>query len=124
MDNTNTFEPSTIEKQNGQVATFQDNRLHLVVDGRFVETWELMVMESMKISDWLMVFSRYLCKGDRLISSNLPNKPLDELSKAELSQIRNSDAYKALQRMKMPSLKEAAESFAKQAASFGEDEKN
>lgn len=111
------------EQVNGKQGHYEpvDNRLQLNVDGRFVETWELIAMEGMKISDWLMIFPRYLARGDRLVSPGLPDKPLDELTPSEIAEIRESEAYKMLKRFKLPNLKAAAESFAKQAAEFSTD---
>jgi hypothetical protein len=72
------------------------------------------VLESGKITDWLLVFARYLCRGETPISPEIPNKPLDELSKAELAQIHNSQAYKLMKRFPIPQLRQAAEAFQKQ----------
>lgn len=98
-----------------------DNRLQLLVDGRQVETWELMVMESRVVSDWILIFARYLARGDRLVSPDLPREPIDELTRADKARILNSDAYKMLKRMSLPNLKRAAESFLAEAASLGTD---
>lgn len=113
----------TLESNGAQkdLTQLKDNRLNLRVDGRQVETWELMVMESLRVSDWLMVFPRYLARGERIISPNLPNKPLDELNDSEIAQIKESEAYRAMKRFKIPQLRAAAQSFAEQAAEFGTD---
>lgn len=111
--------PSANGKQD--LKQVKDNRLQLTVNGRFVETWELMVMQELKVNDWLMVFTRYLYRGDRLISSDLPAKPLDELTRAEIAQIQNSDAYKVLRRFTVTQLRQAAESFARQIGEAGTD---
>jgi hypothetical protein len=50
---------------------FVDNRVKLIVDEKKVETWELMVLESGRITDWLLVFSRYLCRGETPISPEI-----------------------------------------------------
>ena len=104
-----------------QPATAVDNRLQILVDGKMVETWELMVMEGGKVAEWLMVFARYLARGDRLVSPGLPSEPLDELSRGERAQIMNSQAYKLLKRFKLASLRMAAESFMTQASTIDND---
>lgn len=97
---------------NGQ--SYVDNRLHLEVDPKQVEAWELSVLESSRVTDWLMIFPRYLANGRGLVSPGLPDKPLSELTIAEKHQIQHSDAYKALQHYKMPALKAAIVSFQEQ----------
>jgi len=113
------FTESTWEHTNGKPQMI-DSRLQLLVDGRHVETWELVVMESMKLTDWIIVFARYLARGEKFVSPNLPNTPIDELTRAELAQIKNSDAYKLLKHMKMPALKAASQSFITQATDFSD----
>ncbi|MCP4342692.1 MAG: hypothetical protein GY799_28375, partial [Desulfobulbaceae bacterium] len=97
--------------------TFNDNRARIEVDPKQIETWELMVMEAGVVANWILVFSRYLKRGDKLISPSLPNEPIDFLGKAELAQIKNSDAYKMLIRFKTAEIAAAARSFSEQAAS-------
>lgn len=107
-----------IAQQNGakdDVATFKDNRFRLVVDSKQIETWEVMVMEDGNLTKAMMVFARYLHRGDSLVSPELPSDPIDELPKAEIARIKESDAYKALKRFKMPQLLAAAKSFSNQA---------
>lgn len=115
----------TIEQpalSNGQdLSQVRDNRLQLMVDGKLVETWELAAIEDGKINDWLMIFARYLFRGDKPVSSNLPYRPLDDLTRAEKAQIRNSKAYKELQRFRLPTLRQAATSFMDQASSIDDD---
>jgi hypothetical protein len=93
------------------------SRPRLEVDPKQVETWELMVMESPKISDWLLIFPRYLSDGNGLVSPSLPSAPIDELTPAQLKEIKESKAYGILKRIKLPELKAAAQSFAAQAVS-------
>lgn len=111
MTTTSTLD--TVAPTNGE---FIDNRPHIVVDAKNIETWELMVFEEQRINDWMMVFARYLYKGDRPVSPDLPADPLDELTGAQKAQIRNSDAFKYLKRMKVATLRAAVESFAEQAS--------
>ena len=92
-----------------------DNRLHLEVDPKQVETWELLVAESAKIGDWLLMFSRYVANGRGILCPDLPTDPIDELTPEQIATIKNSEAYKALKRFKTAQLKAAAESFAEQA---------
>lgn len=120
-------ENSTLEyfvESNGSkpdLTQVRDNRLQLLVDGRQVETWELVALETLRITDWLMIFPRYLARGDKLISPNLPHKPLDELTESEIVQIRESEAYKMLKHFKLPALKAASKSFVNQAGQLGDD---
>lgn len=97
--------------------TVIDNRYRLEVDPKQVEAWELTVMESPKVSDWMLVFARYLANGSGLVSPALPATPLDELTPKERAEIVESKAYKALKRFKLAELKDAAQSFAQQAVS-------
>ena len=97
--------------------TYIDNRYRLEVDPKQVEAWELIVMESPRITDWMMVFARYLVNGSGLVSPGLPATPLDELTREERAEIVESKAYKALKHFKLPQLKDAAQSFAQQAVS-------
>jgi hypothetical protein len=92
-----------------------DNRIRLEVDGRQVEAWELTVMESQKISECMLVFARYMVNASGKLSPDLPNAPLDELTAEQRQQIKNSAAYKALKRFKLPDLNKAARSFLEQA---------
>lgn len=110
--------PNPVPANNGDAPPQAlDNRLRLEVDPRQVEAWELVVMESPRITDWMMVFSRYLVNGRGHISPNLPKTPLDELTEAERERILSSEAYRALKRFSLPDLKAAAQSFAQQAVS-------
>lgn len=97
--------------------TYIDNRYRLEVDPKQVEAWELTVMESPKVSDWMLVFPRYLANGSGLVSPGLPVTPLDELTEKERQEIMSSKAYKALKHFKVPQLRDAAQSFAEQAVS-------
>lgn len=97
--------------------TVIDNRYRLEVDPKQVEAWELTIMESPKVSDWMLVFARYLANGSGLVSPALPVTPLDEMTQAERAEIMTSPAYKALKHFKLPQLKDAAQSFAQQAVS-------
>lgn len=102
-----------IAEANGNL-TVKDNRYHLEVDPKQVETWELGVLESARVLDWLLVFSRYLANGSGLVSPGLPTTPLDELTDKERQEIMSSKAYKALKHFKMAALKSAVESFQEQ----------
>ena len=93
---------------------FVDNRIK--VEAKQVETWEIMVMEEGNITKAMMVFSRYLSRGDQLVSPGLPSDPVDELNKADIAMIKNSDAYKALKRFKLPQLKAAIQAFVEGAS--------
>lgn len=104
-----------VKEESNSVGVVMDNRPRLVVDAKKVETWEIMVMESGKISDCLLVFARYLCRGERPISPEIPPSPIDELSRAEISQIQNSEAFKHLKRLKLKELQGAVSSFLTQA---------
>lgn len=109
--------------KNGKPETtplLRDNRYQLDVDGRFIETWELMVMESGNFADAIMVFARYLVRGGKRVSPEIPNTPLDELSRAEVAQIENSSAYKVLKRFTIPQLNAAAQSFVEQSNNFND----
>ena len=99
------------------MTAIKDNRIHLDVDPKKLQTWEIMIFEedSPKINDLLMVFSRYAANGDGLVSANLPNDPLDELTQEQVKEIKSSTAYKALRRFTLPALRQAARSFAEQA---------
>ncbi len=92
-------------------------KVRLEVDGRFVETWELLIFEDelTGIGDLLMVFSRYAVDGDGKLSPDLPDDPLDELTDDQRQEIKQSRAYKALRRFPLPALRNAASSFADQA---------
>jgi hypothetical protein len=96
-------------------AGFIDNRIQIFVDPKRVETWELMVLETSKINDALLVFARYLTRGEQLISPNLPGDPIDELTPEQLQQIKNSEAFKILKRFPIPELQGAIKSFVAQA---------
>ena len=91
---------------------------HLKVDGKEVQTWELLQFEGdIKIGNVLLIFARYLADDDgKLISPGLPSSPIDELSGEDLAKIRNSEAYRALKRFPVADLMTAAKSFAEQAA--------
>lgn len=99
-----------------QQPAFVDNRARIEVDAKQVETWEIMVMEEGNISKALLVFSRYLARNGAPVSPDLPSAPVDELTKAEMAQIRNSEAYRQLKRMKLPMLKQAVQAFVEGAA--------
>lgn len=107
-----------IEKQNGRqdLEQFVDNRVQIDVDARQVETWEIMVMEEGNITKAMMVFARYLARGGRKVSPDLPSAPVDELNKADIALIKNSEAYRQLKRMKLPELRGAIESFVEGAS--------
>ena len=91
-----------------------DRRLTMLVDPKKVQTWELMVLEQGRITDWMLVFARYLSQGDKLISPDLPDMPIDELTPSQIEGIKSSQAYKALKRLTIPTLKTAATSFQEQ----------
>ena len=108
-----------IVKANGQetaVRQYVDNRMKIEVDSKQVETWEIMAMEEGNITKAMMIFARYLCRGDKPISPGLPSDPVDELNKADTAMIKNSDAYKLLKRFKLPELKAAIEAFVEGAS--------
>lgn len=99
-----------------QQQLYRDVRLHLEVDPKQVETWELVALESNQVSKWILIFPRYLSNGRGLVSPGLPNTPIDRLTKEEKQQITSSEAYKALERLKTPDLRAAANSFMEQLA--------
>ena len=94
-----------------------DNRVHLDVDPKKVETWEIMIFEdrTVRIADLLMIFSRYASNGRGLISPGLPSEPVDELTDEQRAEIQASEAFKLLRRFSLPNLRLAAQSFADQA---------
>jgi len=96
---------------NGQ---FIDKRAQLEIDPKQIEVWELMVLETQVLTDWIMIFSRYLTRGGKLVSPGLPDDPLDELKKADLARIRNSQAFKELKRYKTPELRRVTASIVEQ----------
>lgn len=95
--------------------TFVDNRLRIEVDPKQIETWELMAMETGRLEDTMLVFTRYLYRGERQVSPDLPNDPIDELPKAERARLKDSAAYKELKRLKLGDLQAACRSFLDQA---------
>jgi len=98
-----------------ETKTVIDNRVRLVVDGRQVDSWELAVLESAKISEWLMLFCFYLENASGKISPELVKKPLDELTAKEIETIKASRAYKTIKHFKLAQLKSIVESFSTQA---------
>lgn len=98
---------------NGQV---MDLRIRLEVDPKRVETWELMALESGKITDWCLIFARYAATDRGLVSPDLPNTPIDELTADEKKQIMDSRAYKAMKRFTIDQLKKAVAAFQEQLA--------
>lgn len=109
------FEVSTIETLNNNSETFVDNRVQLVCDPKQLETWEIMVMETGKVNDAMLIFAKYLYRGETAVSQNLPNDPIDELSKEQIQQIKDSKAFKMLKRFKLPQLQAAIRSFVAQS---------
>jgi len=91
-----------------------DNRPHLKIDPKQVESWEIAVIESPKVTDWLMLFARYLENGSGLVSPDLPDKPLNKLTLAERAVITNSAAYDIVQQFKIPALKNAIKTIQEQ----------
>jgi hypothetical protein len=94
-----------------------DNRIRLEVDPKKVETWEVMVFEDTNAttSELLMIFARYAVNANGPLSPDLPDVPLDELTKEQRREIMKSDAFRALRRFPLPSLRAAALSFVEQA---------
>ena len=64
-------------------------------------------MQSGQIGNGILIFCRYLSNGSGLISPDLPNTPIDELPRAELARIKNSEAYKIIRRWTGPQLEAA-----------------
>ncbi len=108
------YNPLEMAPGNG-AATFNDNRPTLLVDPKQIETWELMVLESGKITACMLIFARYLCRNGQPVSPGLPTDPIDELPKGELARIKDSEAHKLLKRMKIGDLQAAIRSFMEQA---------
>jgi hypothetical protein len=96
---------------------FTDNRYKLEIDPKKMELWEIEVMQSAQIGNGMLIFCRYLSNGNGLISPNLPSEPIDELPRAELARIKNSEAYKIIRRWTGPQL-EAAMSEINKSAGF------
>jgi len=100
---------------------FVDNRVRIEVDPERVEAWELMAVESSKLTDIMLVLCRYLANGHGLVGCDWPTDdenrdiPLNSLSRAELSQIQHSKAFGLIQRFKPNDIKNAAQEFAQGA---------
>lgn len=101
---------------NGQ--SFVDARVQLVIDQKKIEMWEVMAIETERVTDMMMVFARYLCRGDQPISPEIPYKPFDEMTKAELAQLKNSEAFKLLRRFNGEQLQAAAAKLKAASAGF------
>lgn len=99
-----------------------DNRYKLEVDPQKVQTWEIMLLEkgqTLRVTDLVMVFSRYLANGSGPISPDLPDKPLNKLTAEERAQIEASEAYGILCTFPVPKLRDISKSFVENAiASF------
>jgi hypothetical protein len=87
-----------------------DNRYRLEVDVKKLELWEVAVFESEKISDIMLLLARYLANGNGRISPDLPAEPIDELPRAEIARIKNSEAYKVVRRFNQAQLEQVTTS--------------
>lgn len=96
---------------------FTDNRYRLEIDVKKMELWEVAVFESERISDIMLLLARYLANGSGPISPDLPAEPIDELPRAEIAKIRNSEAYKIIRRFNQEQL-ERVTSSVKAGAGF------
>ena len=90
---------------------------YLKVDSGKIEVWEVLAFEAdpPRVTDLLLVFAKYVAINSELVSPELPSIPLDELTDEQLKQIKTSEGYRQLKHFSLPSLFEAAKSFANQA---------
>ena len=93
-----------------------DNRPRLEVDPKKLHLWEIEMIEG-TTTQGLLVLCRYLMRNGRPVSPDLPETPVDELSRKEMVILKNSDAYKQLRRFRASDL-EAALKSVKDAAGF------
>lgn len=110
-----TSPPPTYKADNNS-QSYVDNTVQIYIpDPKQVTTWEVAVLQNGKMSEFMLLFARYLCRGKNLVSPNLPNKSLDDLTKEETEMIKESEAYNIVKNFNLPELKGAATSFDKQA---------
>lgn len=97
--------------------TYIDNRLHIEADPVKIQTWELIIFEDDDATtiDIIMILARYLANADGLVSPDLPSDPVDELTKEQRMEIKNSKAYKAIKRFHPSVLKQTAREFGSKA---------
>lgn len=95
------------------------NDVHLAIDPKRIELWEIEVLESGNLGNSLLVLARYLVDSDgRTISPDLSPLPIDELPKGELARIKNSAAYKRLRRFSVAQLEGATQQIKSAGAGF------
>lgn len=93
--------------------------VHLAIDPKRIELWEIEVLESGNLGNSLLVLARYLVDSDgRTISPELSALPLDELPKGEVARIKNSAAYKRLRRFSVAQLEGATQQIKNAGAGF------
>lgn len=82
--------------------------VHIAIDPKKVELWEIEVFESGNMGNGMLVLARYLVDNNgQLVSPGLPDAPVDELPKGEVARIRNSAAYRLLRRFNVSQLESA-----------------
>lgn len=98
--------------------TFVDNRLRLIVDPKQVKSWEARTAQTGDLEKNMIIMCRYLHRGERLVSPDLPEKKrLEDMNKAEIAQIKDSLAFRAIDEFSMEELQTAIQAFVNQAVS-------
>lgn len=85
--------------------TIASNLIEIKVDPTKVEIWETELLQTFNIEYWLMIFARYAYRNGSLISVDLPDDPVDELTEEQAEKIKSSKAYKELRRLGLDKLK-------------------
>lgn len=107
-----------VERKNDN-RNYEDTRVRLYMNEnqiRNVQTWQMMALESGKITSFLVVLAPYLCRGETPISPDMPGVPIDELTANEMEEIAGSEAYKMMKRFSLNQLKAAVGMFIETAS--------